>query len=214
VPGSFVLSVNVAEPRILVRRGRPVPTGIWKRPITGRVAIRGVNVEGDEQADRRVHGGPDKAVYAYAREDTDWWEAELGRELEQGVFGENLTLRGVQVSNAMVGERWRVGSALLEVSGPRTPCWKLGKRMGDPRFVKRFAAALRPGAYLRIIEPGEVEAGDAVDVVARPDHGVSVALVAETYLRDRSKAALLLEVEELDDSWRTWAARQLERGAA
>jgi MOSC domain-containing protein YiiM len=178
------------------------------------VAIRGVNVEGDEQADRRVHGGRDKAVYAYAREDTDWWEAELGRELEQGVFGENLTLRGVEVSNAVVGERWRVGSALLEVSGPRTPCWKLGKRMGDPRFVKRFAAALRPGAYLRIIEPGEVEAGDAVEVVARPDHGVSAALVAEAYLRDRSKAALLLEVEELDDSWRTWAARQLERGAA
>ena len=136
-----VLSVNVAEMREIERRGEMVRTGIWKRPVEGPVAVRGVNVEGDDQGDRSVHGGPDKAVYAYAREDIDWWERELGRELPDGVFGENLTLRGIDAGSALVGERWMVGSVLLEVSEPRFPCWKLGVRFGDPRMLKRFAVA-------------------------------------------------------------------------
>ena len=183
-------------------------SAIGKAPVEGRVRVAGVNVEGDDQADRRVHGGPDMAVYSYAREDTDWWESELGRSLENGTFGENLTLRGIDVSGARVGERWRVGEAVLEACAPRIPCWKLGVRMGDPRFVKRFGKALRPGAYLRVIEEGRIGAGDGVKILDRPDHGVSVRLIAEAYLVDHSLAARLLESPALPASWRDWASER------
>jgi MOSC domain-containing protein YiiM len=199
-----VLSVNVAEIREVPRGGRMVPTGIWKVPVDGRVAVRGVNVEGDKQADRAVHGGPDKALYAYAREDTDWWERELGRELPHGAFGENLTLTGVDVSGALIGERWRVGTVLLEVSEPRFPCWKLGVRFGDPRMLKRFSAALRPGAYLRIVDEGELAAGDAVEIVERPDHDLTIADFARAYLKDRDALPRLLEVPAASKMWRDW----------
>jgi MOSC domain-containing protein YiiM len=154
-----VLFVNVGGVRTVDVGDGTVETAIWKSPVEGRVPLRGVNVSGDDQADRSVHGGEHKAVYAYAWEDTLWWQEELGRELEPGNFGENLTLSGVDVPEAVVGERWQVGSALLEVSEPRFPCFKLGLRMGDPRFVKRFAAARRTGTYLRIVEGGDVGAG-------------------------------------------------------
>ena len=131
-----------------------VSTAIWKAPVEGRIAVRGVNLDGDDQADRSVHGGPDKAVYAYSIEDTRAWEAELGRELEPAAFGENLTTEGLDVSGAVLGERWRIGTTLLEVAQPRLPCFKLALRMNEPSFVKRFAQASRPGAYLRIIEEG------------------------------------------------------------
>jgi MOSC domain-containing protein YiiM len=199
-----VLSVNVAQIREVARGGDMVPTGIWKVPVEGRVAVRGVNVEGDEQADRTVHGGPDKAVYAYAREDTDWWEGELRRELPHGAFGENLTLRGVDVTGALIGERWRIGTVLLEVSEPRFPCWKLGARFGDPRMLKRFGAARRPGAYLRIAEEGELGAGDAVKIEERPDHGLTIAGFAHAYLEDRDSLARLLDVPAVSQMWRDW----------
>jgi MOSC domain-containing protein YiiM len=199
-----VLSVNVAEIREIPRRGEMVRTGIWKVPVAGRVAVRGVNVEGDEQADRSVHGGPDKALYAYAREDIDWWERELRRDLPHGVFGENLTLRGLDVTGALIGERWRIGSVLLEVSEPRFPCWKLGARFGDPRMLKRFAAARRPGAYLRIVEEGKLAAGDAVEVVERPGHDLTIAAFAHAYLEDRSALTRLLEVPAVSEAWRGW----------
>jgi MOSC domain-containing protein YiiM len=199
-----VLSVNVAEIREVPRGGEMVRTGIWKAPVDGRVAVRGVNVEGDEQADRSVHGGPDKALYAYAREDTDWWERELHRELPHGVFGENLTLRGVDVTGARIGERWRIGSVVLEVSEPRFPCWKLGARFGDPRMLKRFAGARRPGAYLRIAEEGELAAGDPVKIAWRPAHDLSIAAFAHAYLEDRSALPRLLEVPAVSEAWRSW----------
>ncbi|MBA3262681.1 MAG: MOSC domain-containing protein [Thermoleophilaceae bacterium] len=151
--------------------------------------------------------GVDKAVYAYAREDTAWWEGELGRPLEYGTFGENLTLEGIDVSGALVGERWRAGSTLLEVSEPRLPCWKLGVKMGDPGFLKRFAKALRPGAYLRVIEEGELEAGDSIDLVERPDHDVSVRLIAEAVLGDHALAPRLLAASALSAEYRRWAER-------
>jgi MOSC domain-containing protein YiiM len=198
-----VLSVNVAEMREVPRRGVMVKTGIWKHPVVGRVPVRGVNVGGDDQADRSVHGGPDKAVYAYAREDTDWWEGELGSELPHGVFGENLTLHGVDVTGALIGERWRIGSVLLEVSEPRFPCWKLGLRFGDPGMLKRFAAARRPGAYLRIVEEGELGAGDRVEVAARPTHDLTIAAFADAYLGDRSQLSRLL-IPEVSEAWRGW----------
>jgi len=172
-----VVSVNVAERRTLERRGREVATGLWKLPVDGAVAIGELGLEGDFQGDLRVHGGRDKAVYAYAEEDVRWWERELGRELGAAFFGENLTLRGVDVNGARVGERWEVGSAVLEVTEPRGPCWKLQTKVGEARFVKRFAQAGRPGAYLRVIRPGEVRAGDAVRLLdVRPEAPTIAAL--------------------------------------
>jgi MOSC domain-containing protein YiiM len=162
-----VVSVNVAEPRTLTVSGRSLVTGIFKLPVQGPVTIRELGLDGDVQVDRRVHGGPDRAVYAYAIEDVSWWEAELGRELGPGFFGENLTLRGVDVTGARPGERWEVGEATLEVTSQRRPCQKLATKVGDPRFVKRFARAGRPGAYLRVLREGDVAAGDPVRPAGR-----------------------------------------------
>jgi MOSC domain-containing protein YiiM len=203
-----LLAVNVGSPRAIEWLGRREATSIWKSPVDGRVPVRGVHVAGDDQADREVHGGPDKAVYAYAREDLDWWERELGRELEDGNFGENLTVSGVDVTGAVVGERWQVGSAVLEVAQPRIPCWKLGARMEDSSFPVHFAAAGRPGAYLRIVEEGEIGAGDEVRVGAKPEHGLTVGDVARIYHQERGRCALLLEVPELAEGWREWALRR------
>jgi MOSC domain-containing protein YiiM len=210
MPQPILESVNVGKPRPIDRNGQPTTSAIWKEPVSGRLAVRGVNVEGDDQADRSVHGGPDQAVYAYAGEDYDWWGQELGRPLGPGAFGENLTTRGIDVTGALIGERWRIGSVLLEITAPRIPCWKLAKRMEDPRFVKRFAAALRPGAYFRIIEEGELGAGDPIEVVEWPEHDVTVELVARAYLFEHDEAAHLLDAPELAAIWRGWASQRVE----
>ncbi len=202
-------SVNVGSPRPIIHRGREEMTSIWKSPAPGRVAVRGVNVVGDVQSNLSVHGGPDKAVYAYGCADFEWWAGELGRSLEPGAFGENLTVRGIAVSEAVVGERWRVGTVVLEVAQPRIPCFKLGIRMGDPRFVKRFARAHRPGAYLRIVQEGELAAGDVVEVIHRPGHGVTVADAARAQMGDRAALARLPAAPELPQRWQEWAREQL-----
>ena len=157
-----VTSVNVGEPRIVEWYGREVETAIWKAPVAGRIVVAGVNLAGDRQADLRVHGGPDKAVYAYAEEDYRWWSERLGHELGPGTFGENLTMRGVDLAAPVLGERWHVGSAVLEVRKPRQPCFKLGIRMGDAAFVKQFEAAGRLGRYFCIVGDGDIGAGDEV----------------------------------------------------
>jgi MOSC domain-containing protein YiiM len=210
-PRPRLLSVNVGRPRVVLRAGEPVSTSIWKDPVEGRVAARGTNLEGDRQADLTVHGGYDKAVYAYAREDYDWWEEQIGRELVPGNFGENLTTSGLDLNDARVGDRWEVGTVLLEVSEPRLPCFKLGLRMGDPTFLKTFAQALRPGAYLRILRDGELGAGDDIAVVERPDHDVTMELIARAALHDRSLAERVLAAPALSEKWRAWAR---ERSAA
>ena len=192
-----LLSVQVGRPRVVPRGDGVASTAIWKEPVEGRVAVRGVNLEGDDQADRTVHGGPDKAVYAYAKEDTDWWEETLHAGLGPGAFGENLWLEDVEVTDAVIGERWAIGSTLLEVCQPRFPCFKLGLRFGNPRMVKAFAVVRRPGAYLRIVEEGELGAGDAVAVVHRPEHGITIALVNEAVLHDRDLRPRLREAPEL-----------------
>ena len=207
----IVESVNVATPREVEFEGYLVTTSIWKEPVKSRVQVHGVNLDGDDQADRSVHGGPDKAVYAYAAEDTEWWEEELGRPLGPGTFGENLTVRGVPVSEAVIGERWALGTALLEVAQPRFPCFKLGLKMGDPRFPKRFAAAGRPGAYLRIVQEGELGAGDAIDVVSRPDHGVTTALVARAVLGERDLRPIAAAAPELAADLREWLEDRVAR---
>ena len=206
-----VEAVNVGDPLPVEVNGQTVMTAIWKFPVEGRVPLRGVNFEGDDQADRTVHGGPDKAVYAYGAEDTEWWSAELGRTLDPGTFGENLTVRGVPVSGAVIGERWEVGSTVLEVAQPRLPCFKLGLKMGDPRFLKRFADAGRPGAYLRIVEEGDIGAGDTITVVSRPEHGVTSALVSRAILREHTLLTEAAAAVELPADLREW---MLERAAA
>lgn len=212
-PVALLESVNVGAPRIVEWRGDLVTTGIWKLPVSGRVRVEGVNVAGDDQADRTVHGGGDKAVYAYAREDYDWWAGELGREMEPGTFGDNLTVHGIAVSGALLGERWHIGSVLLEVCQPRIPCYKLGIRMNDPGFLRRFTKARRPGAYLRIISPGELAAGDRIEIVHRPDHDLSVRDVADIYVGNRDQADRLLGIPELPESWRQWARDRQRRRA-
>jgi MOSC domain-containing protein YiiM len=206
-----VESVNVGEPRPVQVDGHTVRTAIWKSPVEGRVPLRGVNLRGDDQADRSVHGGPDKAVYAYAVEDTAWWEAQLGGRLGAGAFGENLTVRGLPVSEAVIGERWAVGSTVLEVAQPRLPCFKLGLRMGDPGFLKRFAAADRPGAYLRVVQEGDIGAGDRIDVLSRPAHGVTSALVSRALLREPRLLPAALQAPELPAGLREWMRERAGR---
>ena len=184
-PVGHIASVNVGLPREIVEGERHNRTSIWKDPVPGRIAIRGVNLQGDDQSDRRVHGGERKAVYAYAREDLDWWGATLGLILAAGTFGENLTTLGIDVTGARVGERWRIGTAVLEVTQPRLPCYKLEARMDRPGFIAEFIDGGRPGAYLRIVEEGEVGAGDAVRVLSRPEDAPSMAEV----MRQKTKRA-------------------------
>ena len=200
-----VVSVNVGRPRLVARSTGTVQTAIWKEPVTGPVAARGVNLDGDDQADRTVHGGYDQAVYAYASEDAAWWSSELGREIGPGSFGENLTVAGLDLAAMEVGRRWRVGTVELEVSAPRIPCYKLSLRFGDPGMQRRFAKALRTGAYLRIIEEGVLEAGDAIELGEPPGHGVTIGLIAEARMRDRSLAPRLLAAPQLPEGWREWA---------
>ncbi len=193
-----LVSVNVGKPRqISTRRGQAMLSAIVKEPVLGRVRVEGVNLAGDDQADRSVHGGPDKAVYAYAREDIDWWEEISGAELPSGVFGENLTTLGVDVSGSIIGERWALGSVVLEVCQPRLPCSKLGIRFGDLRMVKAFAKASRPGAYMRIVQEGDLGVGDEVTIVSRPDHGVTLAMTADAVLKDPALVPKVLMAPEL-----------------
>ena len=200
----LLVSVHVGRPRAVPTNREPVSTAIWKYPVEGRVAVRGVNLEGDDQADRSVHGGPDKAVYAYAEEEVRTWERELARDLGEAAFGQNLTTRGIAVSTAVIGERWRIGTTVLEVAQPRQPCFKLGIRIGQPGFVRQFAQASRPGAYLRIVEPGSIGAGDRIEITSRPDHGITCRMVFDAILRDPTLLPVVAQAPELPLSLRAW----------
>ena len=208
-PVGKVLSVNVGGVREFEYNGRLAKSAIWKSPVVGRIAARGVNLAGDDQADRKAHGGSDKALYAYAIEDVRWWEQEIGSPLAYGAFGENLTTEGIDVNGALVGERWQIGTIVLEVSEPRIPCWRLGARMNDKLFPRRFTEALRPGAYLRIVVEGDVGAGDEISVVERPGHDLTVRDVFRIYTRDHAEVERLLAVPQISQSWRRWAAEML-----
>ncbi len=209
-----VVSVNVGAVRTVDWHGRAVTTAIWKEPVASRVAVRGVNLVGDDQADRRVHGGPDKAVYAYAVEDYAWWSTELGRKMGPGTFGENLTVEGVDLGALVIGSRWLVGTTELEVAQPRQPCFKLGIRMGDADFVDRFDDAARFGAYFRIVREGDVGPGDEITLVPRVD-GLDGITLAELGTVTRDVDLALLERLTADPavpaSWHDWAERQLAR---
>ncbi|MFJ3722234.1 MOSC domain-containing protein [Streptomyces sp. NPDC090045] len=171
-------------------------TGIGKRPAPGPVRVRtpgpkatglGSGLEGDAVCDRRHHGGDHQAVYAYAREDLDWWEGELGRELPGGIFGENFTTSGIDLNTARLGDRWRVGAELeLEVASARIPCRTFQGVMGETGWVKRFTQVVRPGAYLRVIREGSVSPGDPVEIIHRPDHEVTVELWFRAFTTERA----------------------------
>jgi MOSC domain-containing protein YiiM len=195
-----IVSLNVGAIREVEWHGRMVATGIWKRPAEGRLALRGVNFDGDDQADRTVHGGPDKAVYAYAREDYDYWR-DRGMVVHDAMFGENLTTNGIDLAACVAGERWSVGSTILEIAQPRLPCYKLGIRVGDPSFLRRFLEAGRTGAYLRVVQEGDVGAGDEIAVISRPAHGVTIRDMVLA-LDDEERAASLRVVERLPEFWR------------
>jgi MOSC domain-containing protein YiiM len=211
-PIGIVRSVNVGEPREVEWGGRTVRTAIWKWPTDRRVPVDHDNLAGDAQADLRVHGGPDKAVYAYAVEDYRWWEGRLGSGLDPGTFGENLTTEGVDLTDALIGEIWSVGTTTLQVAQTRQPCFKLGIRMGDAGFVQEFDEARRFGIYLRIVEAGDVGVGDEIAVTSRPTHGLTAAAFAD--ILDSGDPALirrLVEIGEVPDGIRAWALRQLDR---
>jgi MOSC domain-containing protein YiiM len=204
---AVVVSVNVGQPRTVVWRGRSVTSAIWKHPVDVAVTVDGVNVDGDDQADRRVHGGADKAVYAYSSEDYAWWSTQVGA-LTPGTFGENLTTSGVDFDTARIGDRWRVGTALLEVAQPRQPCFKLGIRMEDDSFPDRFAVAQRPGIYLRIVEAGTVAAGDTIEVIPTELPAISIVSLVE----DNDDMGFLRQVAadpRVPDGWRRAARRAL-----
>ncbi len=207
-----VRSLNVGVPKVIgTQRGAPVMSAIHKEPVDHRLPVRGVNVDGDDQADRSVHGGPHKAIYAYAAEDAAWWSELLGRPIADGMFGENLTTEGVDCSGAVIGERWRFGSLLLEVAQPRLPCFKLGLHFDDPTMLKQFTKASRPGAYLRIIEEGDVGAGDAIEVVDRPAHGVTTKLVSDAILKDITLGRMALQAPELAPNLVEWLEPRVAR---
>jgi MOSC domain-containing protein YiiM len=176
---AHILSVNVVHALVPDTRGDLDLTAIDKRGQTGRVQVGPLGLLGDDQVDKRHHGGEEQAVYAYAREDQEWWAAELGYEITPGRFGENLTTTGLDVTGAVLGERWRVGDEglVLEVTSPRVPCTTFQGWMDEPRWVKRFTDHGAPGAYLRVVSEGTVGAGDEVEVTHRPGHGVTIGEV-------------------------------------
>lgn len=204
-PHPHVGSVHVGRPVEYFWLGRTVRSSIIKRPVHGPLLVRGVNALGDDQADRDQHGGADKVLYVYAGEDQAWWEAELGVPLEPGIFGQNLTTVGVDVTHAVIGETWRIGTALVQVTEPRTPCWKLGMRRGDRLFPRRFAAARRHGAHTRLLQEGLIGPGDPVTIERRPAHGITVADVNRVYDGDDPDVAKLLRAPELATHWQKWA---------
>jgi len=159
-------------------------TAIDKQPVEGALDVKAYGVYGDVQADRKNHGGLFQAVYAYGQEDADWWAAQLGRDIPPGLFGENLRTQGIEVSGAEVGERWRIGEKLvLEVTSPRTPCATFQRRMGEAHWVKRFADANLTGAYFRVVERGTIAAGDAIEIIHKPGHGITLQRLFATKLR-------------------------------
>ena len=213
-----ILSVNVGRPKLITFRGKTIKTGIFKAPVEGSVMVRSLGPEGDGQADLSVHGGLDKAVYGYPSEYYDFWRRETGRtDLVPGQFGENLTTVGLPDEDVHVGDVFRVGEALLQATQPRLPCFKLGARMEDPGFPKRFMGARRMGYYFRVVEEGAVERGDLVEAVSRDPEGVSITEITALWFTDKENYERMesaLRAEGLPSGWRDGFTERLEAGRA
>ena len=210
-----VLSVNVGRPRVLVRNGREVRTSIWKSPVHGRLRVVGHNVDGDEQSDLTVHGGPNKAVYAYPHEHYDFWRREFPlMEIAMGAFGENLTTEGLLETDARIGDVFRIGSVELEARQPRLPCYKLGIRFDRDDMLKRFIRSARSGIYFSIVREGELGAGDRIERIRRAAHEVTIADLAGLFAHERGNVDLLRrarEVPDLPGFWRNEIDQRLRR---
>jgi MOSC domain-containing protein YiiM len=196
-----VISVNRGPEADLVVGGRPARSGIDKRPAAGPVPVGRLGLDGDEFGDTVNHGGAEQAVCAYAREDLDWWVERLGRELRNGQFGENITTAGLDITGAMIGETWRIGTAVVQITSPRIPCVTFQSWMDEDHWVRRFAAAGRPGAYLRVLTAGTVSAGDEAQVLDSPEQRVTVGEALRAFYGDRDIMRRLLEVEGRGEKW-------------
>ena len=208
------LSINVGLPRLVMRNGEPVSTGIFKEPVPGRVMLRTLNLDGDRQADLSVHGGPEKAVYVYPSEHYVFWKQELPEmDLPWGMFGENFTTEGLFETEINIGDRFRIGSAEVMVTQPRMPCYKLGIRFGRTDILKRFLASERSGFYCSVLKEGEVGVGDEFESIDRNSSGVRVVDVTRLYSSDKHNIGLLrraIETEALPDSWRDYFRKRIE----
>ncbi len=182
-------------------------TGIDKRPKLGRIALENDGVEGDSVLDTKNHGGKDQAVYAYAREDADWWEKEIGIEIANGRFGENLTTSGVDVTNAIIGEIWKIGTTALQVTMPRIPCKVFQGFWQRPNLIKEFTQAQRPGAYLRILEEGYVSAGDEIEILEVPNHGISIKDLFAAKSGERVKIREINKIPGLAPKFKDWSEK-------
>ena len=216
-----VVSINVGLPKEVPHGDKMIRTGIFKQPVHGPVAVHLKNLAGDGQADLKNHGGLDKAVYAYAQDHYAWWRQALGREdLTPGIFGENLTVAGLDESALCVGDELHIGTARFCITQPRVPCFKLGLRFGDPRIPRRFSDSLRCGAYLKVLQQGQVETEDAVTVIRHGDQQISLRSVFAAFFKPNDQAALALledalSVPELSGEWRRHIAERLRhRGQA
>jgi MOSC domain-containing protein YiiM len=206
-----LISVNVGLPREVIWKGKTVSTGIFKQPVSERVIVRSLNLDGDGQADLTVHGGADKAVYVYPFEHYDYWQRELpDTELPLGIFGENFTTTGLREEEVNIGDRFHIGTVKLMVTQPRLPCYKLGIRFGRPDMVKRFLASRRTGFYFRVLQEGEVGTGDTLELVTRDDNNITVADITQLYVREQDSPELLhraAQLEALPQSWRDYFQR-------
>lgn len=210
-----LLSVNIGLPRDVIWKGQSVTTGIFKEPVEGRVQLRTLNLDGDRQADLKVHGGVYKAVYAYPGEHYEFWRRELpGVGLPRGMFGENLTVEGMLESEVNIGDQFRIGSAELVVTQPRLPCYKLAVKFERDDIIKRFLESGRTGFYFAVQKEGEVGAGDSIEMISRDVDELKVADVTRLYLDDKDDLETLqkaLRVDALPDSWKNHFERQLEK---
>jgi MOSC domain-containing protein YiiM len=210
-----LVSVNVGLPRDVISKGRVVTTGIFKDPVEGPVRLRTLNLDGDRQADLKVHGGVHKAVYAYPAEHYDYWRRELpGVELPWGMFGENLTTEGLFESEINIGDQFRIGSAELIASQPRLPCYKLAVKFGRDDIIKRFLESRRTGLYFAVLEEGDVRAGDSIEIITRDANRVTVQEITRLYLEGKNDVEALnraLQVNALPESWKAHFEDQLEK---
>jgi MOSC domain-containing protein YiiM len=208
-----LISVNVGLPRDAEWRGRRVRTSIWKTPVEGRVRVHRLNLEGDQQSDLSVHGGAEKAVYAYPSEHYAYWSRDLrGVDLPWGSFGENFTTEGLLEEAVKIGDHLRVGSAEFVVTQPRMPCYKLGVRFSQEDMVKRFLKSGRTGFYLAVMREGEVGSGDPIEFTERDDHDVTIADISALYSRDAGNQQLLqraIDLPALPESWRDYFRKRL-----